>query len=130
MATDLSANVQAVADQATQASLQSSSQAANLAMQNAVTFQNMANNAALGMLTAGMQVAQSYQGSHLRRGAETDVQEMVAEGHGYKAESVASLPQQSIQAIVAAVTEQVLAKVAQTTPPQTAGHAPEAPKPL
>jgi hypothetical protein len=83
-------------------------------------------------------VASSYRGSHLKKGAEVDAQEAVAEGSSYKAESLASYPQteqllgNSLSSTLAKLGEAVAAiqqivKIAQTTPPQSGGHAADAP---
>lgn len=123
----LSDNVQAVMDQVTQLALQAGQQAGALQIQNAVHFQQLAQTASLQLLTGGFQVGQSYQGAHLRRGSEVDSQEAVAEGAVYKGESLASLPQQGLQAVVAEAVAQALAKMANTIPPQTGGYAAQAP---
>lgn len=119
--------VQAVADQTTQATLQAAQQAAALQMQNAVQMQQLAQTAALQALTGGLQVHQSYQGNHLRRGSEVDAQESVAEGQIYKGESESDLAAKitELSAALSSVMQQV--KVAQTTPPQSGGHAAQPP---
>lgn len=135
---DLSPAVQAVVDQTTQAALQSAQQASALQMQNAVHMQQLAQAASLQLLTGGLQVGQSYQGNHLRRGSEIDAQEAVGEGAVYKGEGQASFPQtaqqldslyhdDAIKGIADMVLAQVMAKVGQSTPPQTAGHAAQPP---
>ncbi len=133
-----SANVSLVADQVTQAALQSGQQIHSLAMQNAVQLQHLTQTMALQLLSGGLQVGQSYQGNHLRRGSEVDSQESVAEGAVYKGESLASYPQtgqqldslfhkDAMKGVVDAAVSQILAKLAQSTPPQTAGHAAQPP---
>ncbi len=117
---ELSPNVSAVMDQVTQAALQAGQQVHSLAMQNAVHFQQLAQMASLQLLSGGFQVAQSYQGSHLKKGAEVDAQEAVAEGAIYKGESLASLPHAALQDVLATAIAQALAKISQTTPPETA----------
>jgi len=135
---EASPNVALVADQVTQAALQAGQQVHALAMQNAVHFQQLAQTASLQLLSGGMQVGQSYQGNHLRRGAEVDSQESVAEGAIYKGESQASFPQtgqqldalyhkDALKGVVGAVVAEVLAKIGASVPPQTAGHAAQAP---
>jgi hypothetical protein len=130
----MSDSVQAMVDQTTQLALQAGQQAASLQLQNAVQHQQLAQLLALG----GSQVAQSYRGNHLRRGSEVDAQESVAEGAVYKGEGQASFPQtgqqldslyhdDAVKGIADMVLAQVMAKVGQTTPPQTAGHAAQAP---
>lgn len=127
MADLLSPAVQAVVDQTTQAALQAGQQAASLAMQNAVHMQQLAQTASLQLLTGGLQVGQAYQGSHLRRGSELDVQESVAEGSTFKGEAESDLGMQLAQlgASLSALTAFV--KQGQTIPPQTGGHAAQAP---
>lgn len=124
---DLSPAVQAVVDQTTQAALQAGQQVASLQMQNAVHIQQLAQTASLQLLTGGMQVGQAYQGSHLRRGSELDVQESVAEGAGYKGEAESDLAAQmaQLQAVLSSMSLQI--KGVQSTPPQTGGYAAEAP---
>ncbi len=135
---EASANVALVADQVTQSALQAGQQVHALAMQNAVHFQQLAQTASLQLLAGGMQVGQSYQGNHLRRGSEVDAQEAVSEGAVYKGESQASFPQtgqqldslyhdDAIKGIADMVIAQVMAKIGQSTPPQTAGHSAKAP---
>jgi hypothetical protein len=126
--------VQAMVDQTTQLALQAGQQAAALQLQNAVQQQQLAQLLALG----GSQMAQAYRGNHLRRGSEVDAQEAVGDGAIYKGESQASFPQtgqqldslyhdDAIKGIADMVLAQVMAKVGQSTPPQTAGHAAQAP---
>jgi hypothetical protein len=126
--------VQAMVDQTTQLALQAGQQAAALQLQNAVQQQQLSQLLALG----GSQIAQAYRGNHLRRGSEVDVQEATSEGAVYKGESQASFPQtgqqldslyhdDAIKGIADMVLAQVMAKVGQSTPPQTAGHAAQAP---
>jgi hypothetical protein len=121
-------------DQTTQLALQAGQQAASMQLQNAVHHQQLAQQLALG----GAQVAQAYRGNHLRRGSEVDVQEATSEGAVHKGESLASFPQSgqqldslyhddAIKGIADMVLAQVMAKVGQTVPPQTAGHAAQAP---
>ena len=135
---ELSPHVAAVQDQVTQASLQVGQQTVGLAMQNAVQIQQLGQVAALQLLTGGLQVGQSYQGNHLRRGSEVDAQEAVGDGAVYKGESQASFPQTGqqldalfhkdvLKGVVTDAVSQILAKIAQSTPPQTAGHAAESP---
>jgi hypothetical protein len=94
-----------------------------LALSNALALQHQAS---LRYLQAGFDslgVEQSYRGSHLKKGAEVDAQESVAEGASYKGESLASLPQtqaqlssnyndQALKGVVDAVLAQVLTKLA------------------
>lgn len=125
--TEVSANVSAVADQVTQAALQTGQQVHALAMQNAVHMQQLTQMATLHHLSGGLAVAQSYQGSHLRKGAEVDAQEATAEGAVYKGEAQASLPALMSQLGSVLGALQQFVKVAQTTPPQSGGYAPQAP---
>lgn len=138
---ELSANVAAVADQVTQASLQAGQQIHALAMQNAVHMQQLVQMNSANIASGGLQVGQAYQGNHLRRGSEIDSQEATAEGAVYKGESLASFPQtgqqldsqfhkNSQQNAVDVAVNQILAKLAQSTSPQTAGHAAQAPSGL
>lgn len=105
---------------------------------NALSFQHVASNLFLKAAVADADVASSYRGSHLKKGAEVDSQESVAEGAVYKGEALASYPQteqllgNSLAGILAKLGEAVasiqqIAKIAQTTPPQTGGHAGESP---
>lgn len=124
---ELSASVQAVVDQTTQAALQAGQQVASLSMQNAVHMQQLAQTASLQLLSGGMQVGQSYQGSHLRRGSEVDAQEAVAAGQVYKGESESDLASQlaAMGAALSALTAYV--KQGQTIPPQSGGHSAQPP---
>lgn len=135
---ELPANVQAVMDQVTQTALQQGQQIGSLAMQNAVQMQQLGQIAAIQLVSGGMQVGQSYQGNHLRRGSEIDAQEASGEGKVYSDSAAASLPRESQQldsiyhkdvmkGVVDSAVSQILAKLAQSTPPQTAAHAAQAP---
>ena len=110
-------------------------------MSNLLQFQQQAGLLFLQSAARSSEVAQAYQGNHLRRGSEVDAQEGTAEGAVYKGESLASMPQtqaqhaslyhdQVVKSVTDAVVAQVLTKLAQTTPPQTGGHAAEAPSGL
>lgn len=83
-------------------------------------------------------VEHAYKGLHLKSAAEADAAQSVAEGNVYKGESLASFPQTQAQHSAQlldldtkiaslAATIGALAKIMQTTPPQTGGHAAEAP---
>ena len=125
-------------DQVTQTALQQGQQIGSLAMQNAVHMQQLGQIAAIQLVSGGMQVGQSYQGNHLRRGSEIDAQEASGEGKVYSDAAAASFPREGQQlnslyhgdvmkGVVDAAVSQILAKLAQSTPPQTAGHAAQAP---
>lgn len=86
-------------------------------------------------------VATGYQGAALKAAVEPDSSEAIARGQEYKDSSQASLPisqsqlssvfnDQALKGVVDAVLAQVLTKLAQTTPPQSGGHAAEAPSGL
>lgn len=133
MAGELSPNVSLVADQVTQVTLQTGQQVHAIGMQNAVALQQNANNLSLAILTNAIQIANSYAGNHLRRGSEVDVQEAVSEGAVYKGEGQASFPQQAqqldslyhkdaLKGVIDAVVSQVLAKLAQSTPPVSGAY--------
>jgi len=125
-------------DQVTQTALQQGQQIGSLAMQNAVQMQQLGQTLALQLLGGGLQVGQSYQGNHLRRGAEVDGQEASAEGKIISDSAAATFPREVQQldslyhkdvmkGVVDSAVSQILAKLAQTTPPQTAGHAAQPP---
>ena len=135
---DLAPNVAAVAEQVTQTALQQGQQIGSLAMQNAVQMQQLGQIAAIQLLSGGMQVSQSYQGNHLRRGSEIDAQEAAGEGKVHSDSAAASFPRESgqldslyhkdvMKGVVDSAVSQILAKLAQSTPPQTAAHAAQAP---
>jgi len=135
---ELTPEVQAVMNQVTQTALQQGQQIGSLAMQNAVQVQQLGQIAAMQLLTGGMQVGQSYQGNHLRRGSEVDGQEASAEGKVLSDSAAATFPRESgqldslyhkdvMKGVVDSAVSQILAKLAQTTPMQTGAHAAQAP---
>lgn len=109
-----------------------------LAMQNALALQHQISLAYAKSQIADLDVSAAYRGSHLRKGGETDVQEAAAEGQVIKDNQAATLPQlqasqasqlQNLEAQIAGLASAVslLIKNQQTTPPQTGGHAAQAP---
>jgi len=112
-------------DQVTQTALQQGQQIGSLAMQNAVQMQQLGQTLALQLLGGGLQVGQSYQGNHLRRGAEVDGQEASAEGKIISDSAAATFPREVQQldslyhkdvmkGVVDSAVSQILAKLAQT----------------
>jgi hypothetical protein len=108
---------------------------------NVVALQQQASQKflQLGFDNSGVEAA--YRGSHLKMGSEVDVQQAASEGQVVKDQSQASLPITQAQhsanfldlhAKVADLTALVgqLVKAMQTTPPQSGGHAAEAPSAL
>jgi hypothetical protein len=108
------------------------------AVGNFLSLNHQANLRALQHGYDNAEVAAAYRGSHLKSGSEVDAGEVVSQGHQYKSESLASFPQTQAQhsaqlldldakiASLATIVGQ-LAKVMQTTPPQSGGHSAQAP---
>ena len=110
----------------------------DLVWTNAAALQHLAGLSSLQRSFDNAGVEASYRGTHLKKGAEVDAQETVAEGQVYKGESVASLPQTQSQmsGVLLDLQEKVVAQADQlsrliksmgNTPPQSGGHAAEAP---
>jgi hypothetical protein len=109
-----------------------------IALSNALALQHQASLRALQFGYDTAEVAAAYRGSHLKSASEVDVQQATSEGQVMKDSSQASLPitqaqnssnfnDQALKSVVDAVLAQVLTKLAQSTPPQSGGHAAEAP---
>ena len=125
---EVSGRVDAVLDSVLAESLQDARALQRRHQTEAEHVSQLTRGLLLGKLLGDAEVASGYRGSHQRRGSEVDSQEAAAEGQVYKGEAEASLPDLMAQLGSVLGSLQQFAKVAQSTPPQTAGHAAEAPK--
>ena len=123
----VSGRVDAVLDSVLSESLQDARALQRRAQHQAEHMQQLTQGLLLGKLLGDSQVASSYRGSHLKKGAEIDAGEAAATGALYKGEAEAGLPEMMAQLGATLGALQQYVKVAQTTPPQTAGHAAQPP---
>lgn len=126
-APDVSGRVDAVLDSVLAESLQDARALQRRAQHQAEHMQQLTQGLLLGKLLGDSQVASSYRGSHLKKGAELDASEAIAQGQAFKGEAESDLAAIIAQmgASLSALTAYV--KQGQTIPPQTGGHAAQAP---
>jgi hypothetical protein len=126
----VSGRVDAVLDSVLSESLQDARALQRRSQHQAEHMMQLTQGMLLNNLLGDAQVASSYRGTHLKKGAETDAAEASAEGQVYKGEAESDLSSMLAQlgASLSALTAYV--KQGQSIPPQTAGHAAEAPSAL
>lgn len=126
----VSGRVDAVLDSVLSESLQDARALQRRSQHQAEHMMQLTQGMLLNNLLGDAQVASSYRGTHLKKGSELDSAEAAAEGQVYKGEAESDLSAMVAQlgASLSALTAYV--KQGQSIPPQTAGHAAEAPSAL